>query len=280
MSSNPPEMKEAIRFLIGDLMDRVMNRVLITDPFIQEEFRATKPLYTALAPIEIFKGAHFEGRFVTLLENVWKDLAVTAAGFGLGYGVKDHRIFGKVKSGRLRRVAQVLNALGRPERGQTWTKPDWNSELAYVLAGRGEDIPVQIVCDVFVKDTTNDRKFAFELRKDPASNSDITKVSKEKLLKLHAMEPKQVDGAYYALPYNPYGRREDYSWSFPARWFNMKEDEVVLIGDEFWDKIGGLGTYQAFIAAVNEIGREYKEQIYREFLGIAPPGDMSRNELR
>jgi len=51
----------------------------------------------------------------------------------------------------------------------------------------------------------------------------------------------------------------------------MKEDPVVLIGDEFWEKIGGLGTYQAFIAAVNEIAPEYKERIYKEYLGISPP---------
>jgi len=53
----------------------------------------------------------------------------------------------------------------------------------------------------------------------------------------------------------------------------MKEDKVVLIGEEFWEKIGGLGTYKAFIEAVNEIGREYKDRIYKEFLGIEPPPD-------
>ena len=53
----------------------------------------------------------------------------------------------------------------------------------------------------------------------------------------------------------------------------MKEDEVVLIGNEFWEKIGGLGTYQSFIEAVNEIGKEYRDSIYREFLGIEPPDD-------
>ena len=46
---------------------------------------------------------------------------------------------------------------------------------------------------------------------------------------------------------------------------------MVLIGDEFWEKIGGLGTYKAFIEAVNEIGTEYKNRIYKEFLGIEPP---------
>lgn len=51
----------------------------------------------------------------------------------------------------------------------------------------------------------------------------------------------------------------------------MKKDPVVLIGVEFWEKIGGLGTYDAFINAVNEIGLEYRERIYREYLGIEPP---------
>lgn len=59
----------------------------------------------------------------------------------------------------------------------------------------------------------------------------------------------------------------------------MKHDEVVLIGNEFWEKIGGLGTYQAFIDAVNEVGNTYKERIYREFLGIEPPPEAFETTL-
>jgi hypothetical protein len=169
--------------------------------------------------------------------------------------------------------------LEHPEVGKERKKPDWDTELAYVLKGKGEDIPVQIVCDVYAEDTKNNRRYAFEL-KAPLPNSDQSKVSKEKLLKLYSMEPSRVDGAYYALPYNPYRQRENYSWSFPSRWFNMREDKVVLIGDEFWEKIGGLGTYQAFITAINEIGKEYKERIYREFLGIEPPHDAEQCKLQ
>ncbi len=93
------------------------------------------------------------------------------------------------------------------------------------------------------------------------------------------MEPLQIDEAYFALPYNPYGTRENYSWSFPSRWFDMQKDEVVLIGTEFWDKIGGVGTYNSFISAVNEIGIEYKKRIYREYLGIEPPEGFDRLRL-
>ena len=63
------------------------------------------------------------------------------------------------------------------------------------------------------------------------------------------------------------------------RWFNMKKDKVVLIGDEFWEKIGGLGTYQVFITAVNEIAPVYKDRIYREYLGIIPPEDPTNDIL-
>ena len=195
---------------------------------------------------------------------------MVAASYGLGYGTTGRTISGNVKEERLRRITEVLNRLEHPANGVR-IKPDWDKELAYVMAGGGGEIPVTVICDVYAEDRKNNRRYAFEL-KAPLPNSDQTKVSKEKILKLNAMEPRQIDAAYYALPYNPYGvRREDYAWTFPARWFDMKKDEVVLIGNDFWETIGGLGTYQAFISAINEIGVGYRERIYRQFLGIEPP---------
>ena len=111
-------------------------------------------------------------------------------------------------------------------------------------------------------------------------NSDQTKVSKEKMFKLLAMNPPQVNFAFYALAYNPYGRKEDYKWGFPLRWFNMQKDESVLIGDEFWELIGGKGTYNNFITEVNLLGKEYRERIYREFLQIEPPANIEDNLLK
>ena len=54
--ANSQKMKIAIQSVIKTMMDRVMNRVTIEDPFIEEEHRAKKPLYAALVPDEIFKG--------------------------------------------------------------------------------------------------------------------------------------------------------------------------------------------------------------------------------
>jgi len=271
-------MKVAIQDIIRVMMDRVLDNVLIKNPFLKEMHYAAKPLYAALVPDEIFKGSHFERRFVTPFGLVWEKLAVVAANEGLGFGLQGKRIEGVIKSERLRRINEILNTLEHGERGTKRQKPDWETEIQYILAGGGEDIPVTVVCDVYVEDKSQNRRLAFEL-KTPLPNSDITKVSKEKILKLYSMSPMQVDEAYFALPYNPYGQRENYAWSFPERWFNMKNDPVVLIGQDFWEKIGGIGTYQAFIEAVNEIGKDYKERIYREYLGIEPPPDAFEVQL-
>ncbi len=276
---NSHTMKASIQAEIAALMDRVMDRVLNTDPFVVEKHRANRPLYAALVPDEIFKGSHFERRFVTPFGGVWEDIAVIATQHGLGSGQKQKMISGLVKKGRLDRIAETLNKLEHKQKGGSRIKPNWDKELSYILKGTGENIPTQVNCDLFVTDTKNNSNYAFEI-KAPLPNSDQTKVSKEKILKLYAMHPCQIDDAYYALPYNPYGKRQDYDWSYPARWFDMKKDNVVLIGDEFWEKIGGKGTYQAFICAVNEIGEKYRERIYREYLGIAPPEYSDFSGLR
>ena len=198
-------------------------------------------------------------------------LAVVVANEMHGSCSKGKKIEGTVKSERLRRIQEVLNKLEHSERNSVGrVKPDWTTELAYILEGDGEEIPVAVVCDLFIQTQATGKSYAFEL-KGPLPNSDQTKVSKEKMFKLLAMEKCPVAAAYYALPYNPYGKKEDYAWSFPLRWFDMKKDPSVLIGSEFWDLIGGKGTYEAFITSVNALGVEYRDRIYREYLGIEPP---------
>lgn len=268
-------MKSEIQEVIQGLMERVMVRVTEEDPFIPEKHHAKKPLYAALVPDEIFKGSHFERRFVTPFGHVWETLATVAAKHGFGQCSREYMITGTIKEGRLRRISEMLNQLEHKGKAVKRRKPDWENELAYILAGRGAEIPANVICDIYVENVETNERVAFEL-KAPLPNSDQTKVSKEKLLKLHAMTKPQVDNAYFALPYNPYGKKADYNWSFPNRWFNMKQDACVLIGDEFWERIGGVGTYQTFLTAVNEISTDYKLRIYRDYLGIEPPTDFRK----
>ena len=257
-----------------------MERVLITNPFIEEKHHANKPLYAALVPDEIFKGSHFERRFVTPFGSVWEKLAVQVALAHHGHCLQGASVEGTVGDESLRRIQEVLNKLEHGVDGKKKLKPDWNKDLAYIKAGGGKPIPVSVTCDILIQSKLTHKTYAFEL-KAPLPNSDQTKVSKEKMFKLLAMNEHKVDNAYYALVYNPYGkRREDYAWSFPKRWFDMINDPSVLIGEEFWNLIGGNGTYKSFISEINKLGVSYKERIYREFLGIEPPVGFDKETLK
>tara|TARA_B100000686_G_C16725355_1_gene937436 strand:+ start:275 stop:1105 length:831 start_codon:yes stop_codon:yes gene_type:complete len=273
-NSKADETKKLVQAVIDQLMEGVLKRVLSEDPFVPAEHEKKKPLYAALVPEEIWKGSHFERRFTTPFGHVWEKLAQVVAENAGDYAEREHSITGVVKRDRLGRIGEILNNLEHSKKGDDKVKPDWGNEIKYILKGKGPDIPVTVICDLYTENRSNSKKYAYEI-KAPLPNSDQTKVSKEKILKLHCMRPKKIDHAYYALPYNPFGSKKvDYKWSFPNRWFNMQSDEVVLIGKEFWDTIGGIGAYQGFVDAIREIGPKYKDIIYRKFLGVEPPKNL------
>ncbi len=254
-------LEAAIRSVITDAMKRVVVRALEEDPFDGAHHEVEKPLHAALVPEDIFKGSHFERRFVTIFGRVWEELLRAVGASRFGWAATQHRIDGQIKQGCLERIQRILDQLehGRRDDGQR-VRPNWEQELAYAKGGAGEWQDVSVNCDVFVSTSREAPGLAFEL-KAAQPNSDQTKVSKEKLLKLHCMEPCGVTAAYFALPYNPYGEKKLYSWSFPMRWFDMRNDECVLIGDELWDRVGGTGTYDEIIRIAREVGLRHRERI-------------------
>lgn len=272
-------VSKGIAKVITELMDSVMNKVLVTDPFIPEEHHAKKPLYAALVPDEIFKGSHFERRFVTPFGSAWERLAHIVASSHLGKASLQASVEGNILDERLKRIQEILNAEDHATKGQKKRKPNWDDDLAYVLKGGGEPIPTTVICDLLAEDIKNHKKYAFEL-KAPLPNSDQTKVSKEKMLKLMAMENRPVEQAYFALVYNPYGKKSDYAWSYPKKWFDISTDKSILIGDELWEFLGGKGTYQNFINEINSLGSKYKELIYRDYLHIIPVEEVVNNNLK
>lgn len=270
---------EVIRLIITQMMEKVMNNVLVKSPFVPEVHHAQKPLYAALVPDQIFKGSHFERRFVTPFGSAWEKLAVAVGKAHFGICEKGYLIEGVVGRESLRRIQEVLNNLEHGIEGGEKIKPNWNTELQYVQEGGGELIPVSVTCDLFAKDIFTGDTYAFEL-KGPLPNSDQTKVSKEKMFKLLCMEESPVSKAFYALPYNPYIEKSKYVWPHPYRWFDMKTDPCVLIGEELWDFIGGANTYKYFIKEINKLGVHYKERIYREYLGIEPPEGFDKETMK
>jgi len=120
----------------------------------------------------------------------------------------------------------------------------------------------EIVVDLSFKDKKTGTIYFIEI-KSPKPNKDQTRRTKEKFLFLLSTYPKCK--TYYAFPYNPYGEnKENYNWSFTKMFFDL--DTEVLIGEEFWDFIGGKNTYKDILEIFKTVGKRKGREITRRLI--------------
>lgn len=144
---------------------------------------------------------------------------------------------------------QKTNVLGR--------KALWSEDINSIVTSDENVITHKVISDLWFKRNGVDH---FVSIKTVQPNKDQTEIAKKDSLILKF----GVEGSrpYFALPYNPYGHyKEDYNHSPPYTFFNMIEDEVVLIGKEYWDFLGGEGTYETLLGVVEEAGRETRDMV-------------------
>jgi hypothetical protein len=77
-----------------------------------------------------------------------------------------------------------------------------------------------------------------------------------------AANPKSDVSTFIAIPYNPY-EPEPYSrWTMRGM---LDLDNELKVGDEFWDFLGGKGTYQDLLDCFEQVGIELRDEIDEYF---------------
>jgi hypothetical protein len=132
--------------------------------------------------------------------------------------------------------------------------PDWEAEVASATAAGAYGVPDvrRVIVDLWWKkgDTEN-----FMSIKTVKPNIDQTAEAKRDLLKLAAEDSTRA--VYFGLYYNPYGEAaSQYAWAPPRRLFDFAAGAPVIIGRDFWDTIGGAGTYEEVIRLAGEAGEQ------------------------
>ena len=59
---------------------------------------------------------------------------------------------------------------------------------------------------------------------------------------------------FFSLPYCPCSSRATYNHAFAMQIFDIRTSPVVIVGEEFWDKIGESGTYQELLSIAESVG--------------------------
>lgn len=80
----------------------------------------------------------------------------------------------------------------------------------------------------------------------------------------HCIDPKpkaQIKTAV-AIPYNPYEPKRYERWTLKGM-LDLKEE--LFVGDEFWDMLGGEGSYNTLLGCFEKAGIELREEIDHYF---------------
>ncbi len=121
--------------------------------------------------------------------------------------------------------------------------------------------------DLFVvrKDRTESY---FEIKTAKPNINEFTGIKKQ-LLDWIAMKgsvnPDVKIKTFVAIPYNPYEPRPYERWTLQGL-FDLSEE--VLVGQEFWDLLGGSNTYEDLLRVFEEVGIELREEIDKKIKSI------------
>ncbi|MBG9657066.1 TdeIII family type II restriction endonuclease [Cytobacillus firmus] len=265
------ETKELVRQHVQAVMERLLIKRVITEPFLEEEINERNPFGSSVVPIEVWKGAKFERSFVTVLgQGIFEQLGrIIAEGTG-AFASNQYDKNLTINTFRTETIDSIIKKQrAKPKKGEKKATPDLSQELTQLLSLDNEKYEnVTVKSDLYIR--REDGKEEYYSFKTVKPNLDQTAEAKKNLLLLKAGDPECE--AYFALPYNPAGEGKLYTeskHSIPNKLFNMNDEDFVLVGSALWNKIGDdENTYAELLEIFQEVGQTSKERIQREYFGI------------
>ncbi len=219
------------------------------------ELRMAYPFHRLFFPDEAVLAARVERSVVTIMGNsLYPSLARAVALDRFNSVYVEHLIEGNVNDAACNMIEQIVTELRTPPRRRTVErKPIHEQEVKEILDSRGGGSSLRAVtADLYIEDFTDGPLF-IEL-KSPLPNLDVAAESKRKILYYLAIKERSgvADAkAYLGLTYNPFITRKNYGHSYTKQIMDM--DNQVLIGQELWDYIGGPGTYNEILNAIDDV---------------------------
>lgn len=153
-------------------------------------------------------------------------------------------------------IEDIIFDLGRKQDDPKKRIPDIKKEIPEVLevSPKSGSISAQRA-DLFLTNL-KDNEIYIEIKTTKPNKGESEKI-KRSLLKIVALRNKLVK-VLCGVAYNPYEPKE-FAWPLPLNYLKLSED--LLVGKQFWDFLGGNGTYEELLDVFGEAGKELKSKL-------------------
>ncbi|HDP97615.1 MAG TPA: TdeIII family type II restriction endonuclease [bacterium] len=196
----------------------------------------------------------------TLGMSIYEDVSVIIASEKSQECFRNYGIGGAMSKEQKSAIANIVAKLRNGEREANIEKEI--EEVLRASAENGEFQKSGSIADFYMK--RNNKEFYFEI-KTVKPNIDVFEKSKTKLLEWVARRRKRIN-VFLAFPYNPY-HPEPYSKFTEVGMMDSQND--FLVGDEYWNFIGGENTFPELLKVFDEVGKEFKARLEQKFKEIA-----------
>ncbi|MDP4198413.1 MAG: TdeIII family type II restriction endonuclease [Bacteroidota bacterium] len=245
-------LTETTRQAIHDYLLRQVTR------FVQDN-RATarqKPFHVRLLPI-LSEVKFSERSFSTRSGSWFQEMArLVASQFHraatLGYSV----------TGRIQPAAEadIVAITELMDHGVPRRIPNRANDIARVLGVQDPGgVDRSIISDLFIL-RHDDSELYFEM-KTPDPNKGQCKKMKHDILLISALRKGHSAEAYAAAAYNPNGDDAPYMNNYARQFLEIGQD--LLVGRQFWSKIGDDQTYDELLEVAEAVGNEIRPILNR-----------------
>ena len=134
--------------------------------------------------------------------------------------------------------------------------PDASFEREQISGHFGEEVGASTRIDLYLR-THNGVAYYFEIKSAKPNKGQCIEM-KQRLLTALAIRRGEKPQVRWGVPYNPYGRG-DYRHVYPIAFVDFERE--VMLGEPFWEFVGGQGTYDAVLGVYREVGDGFAERL-------------------
>ena len=164
----------------------------------------------------------------------------------------------KISEDAQRKITDIMSKLSIAEEEVSKSR-----EVAEIrkVAQKGELVNLKSSkVDLFVE-KRDGSIYMFDI-KTPKPNAEGFKGHKQKLLEWCAIyfvdNPDAEIATCIAMPYNPYHPKPYERWTLKGM---LDLEEELMVGEEFWDFLGGEGAYEDLLGCFERVGIEMRDEI-------------------
>ena len=187
----------------------------------------------------------------TLGMSIYEDVSVIIASETANEAFRNYGVGGAISKYQKTVISNIVAGLRNGDR--TAEIDEEVKEVLDASAENGEFQKSGNIADFYMN--KDGQEYYFEI-KTVKPNIDVFEKSKTKLLEWVARRRKPIK-VYLAFPYNPYHPKPYHRFTEVGM---MDSPHDFLVGDKYWDFIGGENTFPELLKTFDEVGKDFKEQ--------------------